>query len=290
MSAQWLAQPERGSPAAIELFTWLTLKLGRSATRPLLYPISLYFVIFSGKSRRASRGYLKRALGREPILLDVLRHHHAFASTLHDRLSLLRGRCDDFDVTIHGAAELSAILRQGRGCILLGSHLGSFEVLRALGRFKKDYSINIVMYEGNSEKTGNVMRRLAPELEKRVIAPGRPDTLLKVKECLDRGEIVGILGDRPFGSAKTCTCRFLGEPARFPIGPFRLAAALNAPIVLFFGLYRGGRRYELHLEAFEWGEESEALERRIENYVARLEHHVRDAPYNWFNFYDFWAM
>jgi predicted LPLAT superfamily acyltransferase len=290
MSAQWLAQPERGSPAAIELFAWLTLKLGRSATRPLLYPIILYFVIFSSKSRRASRSYLKRALGREPILFDVLRHHHAFASTLHDRLYLLRGRCDDFDVMIYGAAELSAILRQGRGCILLGSHLGSFEVLRALGRFKKNYAINIVMYEGNSEKTGGVMRRLAPELEKRVIAPGRPDTLLRVKECLDRGEIVGILGDRPFGSAKTCTCRFLGEPARFPIGPFRLAAALNAPIVLFFGLYRGGRQYEIHLEPFEAGEESETIERRVENYVARLEHYVRRAPYNWFNFYEFWAM
>jgi predicted LPLAT superfamily acyltransferase len=292
MTPAWLSQPERGSRSAIRLGAWLALKLGRSATRWLLYPICCYFFVFSNSTRHASRRYLKRVLGREANLLDVLRHYHTFASTVHDRIYLLRGRCNDFDISVHGGAEFGAIMAQGRGCILLGSHLGSFEVLRALGRFKKGYPINIVMHEGNSEKTGAVLGPLAPELRSRVIAPGRPDTLLKVKECLERGEIVGILGDRAFGSSKTRTCRFLGEPARFPSGPFLLAAALDTPMVLFFGIYRGGRRYEIHLEPLDSEllveREPGAVERRVESYVARLEHYARRAPYNWFNFYDFW--
>ena len=93
-----------------------------------------------------------------------------------------------------------------------------------------------------------MLNELAPELKARVIAPGRPETMLRIKECLERGEIVGILGDRPFGSEKTTLCPFLGVPARFPEGPFRLALALEAPIVLFFGLYQGGNRYRICLE------------------------------------------
>lgn len=290
----WLAEPERGSPAAIGLITWLTLKLGRGATRWLLYPVCLYFLACSGQSRRASRAYLGRVLGRKAGVRDVLRHYHVFASTVHDRVLLVRGRCEEFDISVQGAAEVDGILAQGRGCILLGSHLGSFEVLRALGHFKKNYPVNIVMHEDNAAKTGRVLAHLAPELQDRVIAPGRPETMLRVKECLERGEIVGILGDRPLGGDRTWPCRFLGETARFPLGPLLLAGTLGAPVALFFGLYLGGSRYEVHFETLVEGEtvareqRPEAAARWLERYVERLEHYARRAPYNWFNFYDFW--
>ena len=140
---------------------------------------------------------------------------------------LLCGRFEDLAIDIEGAQELEAMLAAGRGCILLGSHLGSFEALRALGRHHKGYPINIVMYAGTTQKSSAVLNELAPELNARVIAPGRPETMLRIKECLERGEIVGILGDRPFGSSKTALCPFLGVPARFPEGPYRLALALE---------------------------------------------------------------
>ena len=66
------------------------------------------------------------------------------------------------------------------------------------------------------------------------------------------------------------------------------------PIVLCFGMYRGGSRYDLYFESFS---EGLALPRRgaaaelrcvVQRYAARLEHHVRQDPYNWFNWYDFW--
>lgn len=294
MSVAWFAEPERGSPAAMRFVTWLVLRLGRSATRWLLYPLSLYYLAFAPRARRASRAFLRRALGRNPGLDDVLRHFHTYAATLHDRIYLLCGRFEEIEVTVDGAAPLDDIMARGRGCILLGSHLGSFEVVRALGRLVKNYPINIVMYEGNSRKVAAVLNRLAPELKARIIAPGRPETMLRIKECLERGEIVGILGDRPFGSEKTSLCPFLGAPAPFPQGPFRLAMALEAPAVLFFGLYEGGNRYRIFLEelagrpAAGRDERAEAAAHWVESYVRRLEHYARKAPYNWFNFYDFW--
>jgi predicted LPLAT superfamily acyltransferase len=115
-----------------------------------------------------------------------------------------------------------------------------------------------------------------------------------VHECLERGEIVGMLGDRAWRNERTCACDFLGAPAKFPLGPMLIAGLVQAPVVLFFGLYRGARRYEIRLEPFA---DAIALERRdregsarpwVERYARRLEHHCRAAPYNWFNFYDFW--
>jgi predicted LPLAT superfamily acyltransferase len=294
MSAIWATEPERGSRGAMQFVTWLALKLGRSATRWLLYPLSLYFLAFAPRARRASRAVHGRALGRTAGGADVLRNFHAFAATLLDRIYLLSGRLEDLDLAVDGAAPLEAILAQGRGCILLGSHLGSYDALRALGRYVTHHPVNFVMYEGVTRHTDAVLDSLAPELKARVIAPGRPETMLRIKECLERGEMVGILGDRPFGSEKTSLCPFLGASARFPHGPFRLALTLEAPVVLFFGLYQGGNRYRICLEVLTERpsatreERADAAARWVERYVQRLEHYAREAPYNWFNFYDFW--
>ena len=292
---EWLERPERGSPLAMRLLRWLTLRLGRAAGRLLLYPICAYFVLFSVRARRASADYLRRALGRPAQLSDVFRHYHAFASTIHDRITLLAGRYDTFDVTLSAPAETLALLRSGRGCILLGSHLGSFEILRARSFSDRVPPVNVLMHLDNAGKINSVLHPLAPQLAARVIPLGDPASLLRVRECLARGELVGMLGDRTWRTERSSSCEFLGAPARFPLGPLLLAGLLNAPVVLFFGLYLGGRRYEIRLEPFADsialppGSRAAAVRPWIERYVRRLEHYCGIAPYNWFNFYDYWA-
>jgi len=286
----WVEQPERGSVAAMRLALWLMLKLGRAFGRLLLYPICAYFVLFSSRARGASAQYLRRVLGRRG---NVFRHYHSFATTILDRVYFLSGRSRHFDVALHDPEDTQALMRR-RGCILLGSHLGSFEVLRARSDAERIPPVNMLMYVDNAGKLNSVLRALAPELEARVIPLGSPDALLRVHECLERGEIVGMLGDRAWRNERTCACDFLGAPAKFPLGPMLIAGLVQAPVVLFFGLYRGAKRYEIRLEPFA---DAIVLERRareasarpwVERYARRLEHHCRAAPYNWFNFYDFW--
>jgi predicted LPLAT superfamily acyltransferase len=292
---EWVGHPERGSRPAMRLAVWLMLALGRPLGRLLLYPICAYFVLFSPRARSASADYLRRVLGKRATLGNVFRHYYAFASTIQDRVYFLAGRYSSYDVTVRASAQTQALLRQSRGCILLGSHLGSFEVLRSCGPAEGVPPINILMYVDNAGKLNSVLGPLAPAAESRVIPLGSPDALLRVHECLARGEIVGMLGDRAWRNERTCRCEFLGDEASFPLGPLLLAGVLQAPVVLFFGIYRGGRRYEVHLEPFA---DAIPLERRnreasvrpwVERYARRLEHHCRAAPYNWFNFYDFWA-
>jgi predicted LPLAT superfamily acyltransferase len=289
MKAAWLAQPERGSMFAIELITWISFKLGRHAGGVLLYPISLYFAVFSRHARKASKQYLSRIFGRDATFGEIFRHYRVFASTIHDRLYLLSHRLDHFEVRVSGEESLDRMLACGKGCLLLGSHLGSFEILRVLGRLRKKLDINVVMHLDNSEKVTRVFDRINPEFAKRVIAPGKPDSLLRVKECLERNEIVGMLGDRVIGAGSAKRCRFLGQLARFPLGPLKIAAVLGVPVVLFFGLYRGDGRYDVVFEDFSQKIESKDIDSWLERYVERLESHARSAPYNWFNFYDFWA-
>ena len=293
MSGDWLAQPEPGSRAAMRALIRITLALGRPFGRALLLPVCAYFVLFSPGLRRASADYLRRALGRPARPADLIHHFHTYASTLLDRAYLRTGRYGDFDVRVDAPSGLVADLRKRRGCVLLGSHLGSFEILRAAALAVHAPEVNMLMHAEGSQKLNSVLAALAPSAAPRVIPLGHAASLLRAQECLERGEIVGILADRGLRDERECICRFLGAPARFPLGPLLLAGLLQAPVILAFGLYRGGRRYDVHLEPFaerielDRRDRDRSLQPWVERYAARLEHHCRSAPYNWFNFYDF---
>ena len=292
---RWIAQRERGQTLAIRLIVWIALSLGRRAARVLLYPICLYFLMFSIGARTASRLYLRRVLGREPRFADLFRHYHTFAATILDRVFFLRGEYDRFEIHVHGDDVVQDAITSGQGCLLVGAHLGSFEVVRAVGRQAAGTRVNIVMYEENARKINSVLTAINPDAVPDVIPLGTVDSMLKVQSALARGELVGMLADRTIGHEGTITCSFLGAPAQLPLGPFRMAAMLGQPVVLMLGLYRGGNRYDIHFERLvdmrelERGQRSRAVDRAIEAYAQRLEHYCRLAPYNWFNFYDYWS-
>jgi predicted LPLAT superfamily acyltransferase len=224
----------------------------------------------------------------------VFRHLHCFAATILDRVYLLRGEFERFRVTVHGKELLQRQIETGKGSILLGSHLGSFEVLRALGVMQRGFPLKVLMDTVHNQNITRFFDALNPRIAGTVIAPDRPDTLIRVKESLDNGYFVGMLGDRVFGGDKTTQCQFLGAPATFPAGPILLAAMMRCPVVLFFGLYRGGNRYEIYFEHFadvvvlERDRRAEETQLWMQRYAERLEHYARLAPYNWFNFYPFW--
>ena len=292
----WVERGERGATAAIRLIVWIALHLGRSATRLLLYPICLYFLAFSTGSRRASMQYLRRVLSREPSLADRFRHYHCFAACVLDRVYLLNNQLNLLDVTAAGEEIALAEIDRDEGCFLFGAHLGSFEVLRALGHRQPGLKLSLLMYEENARKINSVLNAINPELKIEVIALGQSGSMLAVKQRLDQGHMIAILADRGLAAGDDAHLRvdFLGAPALFPLGPFRLAALLQRRVVLMTGLYCGGPRYEVFFErlvdftAVATADRIQAIECAVRDYVARLEHFCRLAPYNWFNFYEFW--
>jgi predicted LPLAT superfamily acyltransferase len=294
MSQTWARLPERGNPLALRLILWIALHIGRPVGRALLYPITLYFLATATAARRGSRRFLRRALGREPGWRDVFRHLHCFAATLLDRVYFLTGRLERFEIEILGGQWILDQAESGRGCILLGSHLGSFESLRAIGVTLRHFPIRILMNVEHNRMIGQLIDALNPALAQAVLPIGGPDTLLRVRESVEQGCMVGVLGDRVTAGEKTVRVRFFDRATAFPAGPLLLAALADCPVILFFGLYRGGNRYEAHFErlaeriALAPRRRQEQLAVWVQRYADRLEHYARLAPCNWFNFYDYW--
>jgi predicted LPLAT superfamily acyltransferase len=294
VTQRWGDLPERGTPASLRLIAWIAMYIGRWTARSLLYPITLYFVISARTARPVSYEYLRRVRGRPAHWWNVFRHFHCFAATILDRIYLLRGEFEHFDVTLHEKEILLEKIESGRGCILLGSHLGSFEVLRTLGVTQQNFPLKVLMDTTHNQNITRFLDSLNQRIASTVIVPDRPDTLLRVKESLDAGFLIGMLGDRVSSGDKTTQCQFLDAPASFPAGPILLAAIMHCPVILFFGLYRGGKRYEIYFEHFaeeitlRRDRRMEDVQHWMQRYAERLEYYARLAPYNWFNFYSLW--
>ena len=294
MSKRWLAQQERGHRWAYECILWVALRLGRKTARALLYPICVYYVMFSWTASRGIKTFLSRALQRPVTIKDLFFQYFAFASTLLDRTFLLAKRQEQFDLNIRNLEILLDRVDRKQGCILLGSHLGSFDILRATGLATRNVPIKLLMHQENAPILNDVLGRLDPSMLDSIIPVGKPETMLHAKECLDAGGLIGMLGDRALKHEKVVPCKFLGHTAQFPSGPMLLASILKVPVVLFFCLYRGGGRYDIHFELFAETvtipreDRAQGLQEWTERYVHRLEAYCRIAPSNWFNFYDFW--
>lgn len=297
MNTQWQAHRERSTPLAVKTIIWIALHLGRSVARLILYPIAGYFLLFAPKQRRASLNYLKRVLNRKPTWLDAARHIHCFSATILDRVYLITGQFEKLAISFPAENMPLKYSRDGVGCLLLGSHVGSFEVLRSYAVKKCPLPIKILMYEGQTPMIIKIFHALNPDVANTLIPlDGNPNSLLKVKEAIDSGCAVGLLGDRVMaeGQEKTVRCKLLGEEVALPSAPILIAASLKVPLIVFFGIYHGGNRYQIHFEllaeeiTLSRNNRQQDIQMWAQKYADILEKHILAAPYNWFNFYDYW--
>jgi predicted LPLAT superfamily acyltransferase len=296
MSAHWQEQREGGSRASLKLLFGAALRCGRGFILCCLYPITLYYFLRREPERRASRDYLTRLFGRPASAWQVLKHLHCFAVTMADRIYLLARGEREFDIEVNGLEQLERCLAQGRGVLLVGSHQGSFEVLRALGARCPDVPLRVLLDKHKTPVITELLEALAPDVGKAVInvSGGGAAVTLAAAETCRAGGMVALLADRGRAGEVLRDADFLGKPAPFPIGPWLLAHSLQVPVVLCFGMYRGGRRYTLSFELFAERVEiprdarHASLDAVLRRYAQRLEHYARQYPYNWFNFYDFW--
>jgi predicted LPLAT superfamily acyltransferase len=298
--ATWAEREERGSVWLLRFMAWLAGTLSRRIARLVLHPITAYFVLFSPSARRQSIRYLRRALGREPGWIDGYRHVHTFASIVLDRLYFARGDVAQFDLQHSGGALLDEALAQGQGAVMLGAHLGSFEALQAVGEQHANMRVAMVMYPANAQNIQRVLNAVAPAHTLKIITIGHPGTTLAIRDWLDGGGLVGMLGDRVLQEGReqgdVMRLPFIGHDAPFGLGPLRLAMLLRRRVFFMTALFRGGNRYEVRFEPLvdfsvrpaDAAAREAQLHTALQAYVHRLETLCVEAPYNWFNFHDFW--
>jgi len=143
-----------------------------------------------------------------------------------------------------------------------------------------------------------LLHALNPAIARNVIDASRPGTeiVLALGEAVQEGALATLLADRAREHESTVVVDFMGAPAAFPVAPFLIGSVLKVPMVLCLGMYRGGKRYDLYFEAFAdelvlpRRERKAELRAVVQRYASRLEHYVRQDPYNWFNWHDFWNL
>ena len=292
--AEWTRSRERGSRWMLRLMAYLSLRLGRRPTRGVLYGIAAYYLLFSPRALRHSHRYLRLALGRSPTVFDCFRHVLYFATCIHDRVYLVNEQYERFECTVEGEALMQAQLDAGRGALLMGAHLGSFEVMASIGRRRRGLQVSMAMYEENARKINALLAAIGQRAKPDIIALGHIDAMLRIADRLDNGAFVGMLGDRTPGEEPVHRVTLLGREAWLPTGPMRAAAILRRPVIFMVGLYRGGNRYHVVFELIAdfsnipaGGREAE-VRRAIERYAGALDRYCRSDPFNWFNFFDFW--
>jgi predicted LPLAT superfamily acyltransferase len=293
-SAEWRDYRERGSVRLLRVMAFLSLRLGRSLSRGVLYGIAAYFFLFSPAARRHSRRFLKLALGRNPSAADRFRHILYFATCIHDRVYLVNEQFDRFDCTIEGEPFVRAQIDTGRGGFLVGAHMGSFEVMASMGRRQPGLRVCMAMYEDNARKINAQLAAINPDVKPDIIPLGHIDTMLTIAERLDHGAFVGMLADRTLGDEPVCPVTVLGRRTYLPTGPMRAAAILRRSVIFMAGLYRGGNRYHVvfapiaDFSAIPAGGRNAAINSAMLRYAALIDRYCRSDPYNWFNFFDFW--
>jgi predicted LPLAT superfamily acyltransferase len=291
----WSGQ-SRGGVFGHWFFLTLTRASGRALAYSVIYPVTLYFLITAPSARTASREFLQRALGPTDWLSSMIRsyrHLLAFARTMVDR-ALLRTRGKSaFRYTEEGIHLIQEAAAAGKGVVLLTAHIGNWELAGGLLSGVAGEKLAVVAYEGERERIAEFMKRSGgPQF--RIIDVGR-DFLasLEMIRALREGAVLAVHGDRPFGG-QVIAVPFLGREARFPVGPFLLAAVSGAPLIATFSLQVGPAAYRFFAHepqrlAFTAGLSREAqLRIWVEQYVGLLESLARQYPYQWFNFYDFW--
>ena len=287
----WQTQPDRGTPEAIRLILWISRKIGYTAGRFFLPPIVLYFLLTSRHATRSSRNFLRHARDRHRIMTrEIYLHLWTYAATLHDRIFLTQGPDPRYHFAIEGLDLLQKALAEGSGVLLLGSHLGSFEVMRSLGE-SAHLPLKIVMHPAGGRPVTSFLENFGNLDPHSVIWTDNPYAMITMQAHLRSGGLLGMLADRAHRSSRTWKTDFLGQEAEFPLTPFYLAARLGPSIFTFYCIHERARHYRIQIEPLLSPPQPTLEETALrigQKYVQRLEREAHQYPMNWFNFYDFW--
>ncbi|NLE66782.1 MAG: hypothetical protein GX608_05095 [Lentisphaerae bacterium] len=292
-AARWTGRSRGGYYGNLFFIHMLRMFGLRAAFLPLPL-VCAYYLLAYPAARRASTGYLTRLLGplsawRRARL--VHRHFVSMGRMLIERMAMIADP-SSFQCAFEGVEHLRNALGQGRGLVLVSAHVGNWEaaghLLGGLGA-----PVNVVGVNREVESIRHLFdRQMSNKAFRFLPVEGSPLDTIALLAALRRNEIVAVHGDRATGD-DTLERPFLGRPARFPTGAYRLAAAAGAPVVQGFSVRERLRCYRFMAYPAmtpppDPAERDAFIGGCIGSYVERLEALVRRYPFQWYNFYPFW--
>ena len=223
----------------------------------------------------------------------------AFAENILDKLRIWAGELTPKDVVFHDYHIINDQVLAGRGGLIFVTHLGNVEVTRALPTRKNGVRLTVLVHTKHAETFNALLAEFDPASTMNIlqVTDITADTVIRLRERVDRGEYIVIAADRvPIAERpRVAPAEFLGAPAGFPVGPYVLASLLQCPTYLLFCIPERGT-YHVYFEHFHERivlprlTRDAALRKLAAEFAGRLAHYCQRAPLQWFNFYDFWDM
>lgn len=303
----WSNMAEAGAVSGIRFMFWVYRWFGRLPFRICLFPVILYFFLFRRSAREASLNYLEhlRDSGRftpsAPLLWHSYQHFLNFGESMLDKLAVWQGDIAIDSLEFHNHEVFDELVREGRGAVMMGSHLGNLEICRALSRRHTGVTFNVLMHTAHATRFNAMLTRANSAAHVNVIQVSEvsPNTAIVLQQKIDAGEFLVIAGDRTpvSGPANTAEAEFLGETCELPQGPFVLASILRCPVLTLFCLRRGRRGqpfFDLYINHFAdrielpRRDRQRALRHYVQRWADLLAEYCQRAPLQWFNFYSFW--
>jgi len=311
-SSHWAALGERGLYWGLRVCAAAYRLFGRRGCMAVLAPVVLYFYLTGTEQRRVSRAFLSRAFAakgvpRLPGWWDGYRHFLSFAGRALDTFAAWTGGVKAGAVEPAEVDALRVAEASSQGAVFIVAHVGNVDLSRALLDDTARRRLLVLVHTRHAENYNRVLREFNPEAGVNTfqVTEIGPDTAIALKERVEQGAWVVIAGDRtPVGSmaaggvagggGRVSRVPFLGEPAPFSQGPYILASLLECPVYLLF-CRREGDRHRLYAERLAEridlprGRRGEALAAYAATFARSLERHTLADPFQWYNFFDFWA-
>lgn len=276
--------------------------LGRLPFRICLHPVVFCWWLGSGVARRASLDYLRRlhaaegVFPRRPGMRESLRHFLLFGETLLDKMLAIGGRYPRGRIDFSGHEPMLAASRAGQGGIIATAHMGCLELMQMSARWREGLRVTILVHTAHAQRFNEMLGRLNPAATVRLlqVTEFSPAMAMQLAERVAAGEFVAIAADRvPVSGDRTCRARFLGADADFPAGPWLMASLLRCPVWALSCLHAGDGyavRIERLFERVELprADRQGALDRCAARFAGWLAGCLRQSPYDWFNYFDFW--
>lgn len=288
--AEWSGQ-SKGSLLGYKIFAFSIRKLGLRFSYFILYFVALYYFLFSWKSTKSIKKYFRERLkySKFKTLISIYKSYYVFGQTLIDRIAISSGMKDKFTYEFDGVEKIRETLEKGNGGVLISAHIGNFEISEYFfDDFDEKMHINLVTTDLERKQIKNYLEGLSIKSRaKYILIKDDMSHIFGFNKALSENEFICMTGDRYVDGSKFLEIDFLGEPARFPAGPFLIGSKLKVPVLFVYVMKESNFHYHLYAREAEVDYKNERV--LLESYRDNITSMVEKYPLQWFNYFDFWS-
>ena len=279
----------RGSPLGIKFTIALYNIFGYKAAKIIVFVVALFYAIITQKKRQELNNYYA-AVHVPNSFISYFHHVYAFSLNIFDRFIAKEGMAESVikieRINVKAFEEL-----QKSGGILVLSHHGNWA--QSFKTFQTyDIKLNIIGDEAIDENLHKIETHGDENRRINIISlQNGMQAMLDIARALQNGEVLIIMVDRVKEANKTVEVDFLGRATLLHSGAFEIAHMRKSPMLGCDVVRIGDHNIKVEFSEIitsSKDKKEEVIQDLAQQYANFLEKVVREYPWQWFNFFDFW--